>query len=594
MSDLETMNLSVILQNAEKRPAISVFIDGNEIQKNYLIEDKKGRLSVPDLPKGAYQVTVEAPGFESQTRIVDVGSNKSGETFMLGDADAAYFYRGKVKVPFKEERRMIGFALSPEATSSMVDEKTRTEALDGIASRLGAQIDADMSPSEDSEIKVLGFKKRMSKTAMQEALEEAGKDSMIDQAGMVVVMTNEAISFLTSKATVRFADSVSEEDAKSLVEQAGWTLGKQLRALGNVWRMSTDAVADYDILDGLNKLAEQESVVYAEPVLRSSVVDDAFTPTDYLFPEQWDHQIIGTPNAWEHLRNIDINRTFGSSDVIIAVVDRGVDANHPEFNGTVTSGASKIYQSFDFTDMVANNNTLTSDHGTACASAAAATANNSSAIAGVNEGVAGVAGNTRVLGIRRGGDEQLYSEMYLWAAGLDADSEADDFPAQISPGADIITNSFGFSTGSPISGLMQDTFDALTDQGRADLDTDFLRPWGMYERCFSIAASTLGDDGTTEQKAGYSSFGSVIEFAAPSNQSIPVIHNPNADFGAFTATILGDPNGNTNDPTVGRPTNQTTLSNAENSGATVLNVRAGANNQHTWSNEYAQPCGDRC
>ena len=125
-------------------------------------------------------------------------------------------------------------------------------------------------------------------------------------------------------------------------------------------------------------------------------------------------------------------------------------------------GSPKVAQLFDFATMAADNDsTVDGDHGMACAAAATGTADD-------GEGQAGVAGGCRVLGIRRGGDEVRYSEMYLWLAGLDADSVTAGFPAQLADGADVITNSIalGPSIGSPISALMQDTFDAVTDQGR--------------------------------------------------------------------------------------------------------------------------------
>ena len=67
--------------------------------------------------------------------------------------------------------------------------------------------------------------------------------------------------------------------------------------------------------------------------------------------------------------------TFGSANILVAVVDSGVESMtdgmgvvtpaHPEFQGTVTNGQSKVDGFFDFGDMVANNNNPDSeDHGT--------------------------------------------------------------------------------------------------------------------------------------------------------------------------------------------------------------------------------------
>jgi subtilisin family serine protease len=269
------------------------------------------------------------------------------------------------------------------------------------------------------------------------------------------------------------------------------------------------------------------------------------------------------------------------------VVDSGVDVTHPEFSGTVSNGKPKVYQQFDFANMVANMNNLGGDHGTCCASAATAQANNGSTVTGVHEGVAGVAGNCRLIAIRRGGAESRYAEMYLWAAGFDASSSTVGFPAQITPAADIITNSFGASVGSPISGLMSMTFDRLTDDGRDgrgvllyfsagniddDLDLTFQRPWGMYDRCFCVSASTLANDGATETKASYSSYGSTVDFCAPSNDR--GVHDPPTAYGAHTATILAAPAG---DALPGHPDRLTNLTAAAaaNAGTVTVGTVAG-------------------
>ena len=86
-------------------------------------------------------------------------------------------------------------------------------------------------------------------------------------------------------------------------------------------------------------------------------------------------------------------------------------------------------------------------------------------------------------------DEVQFSDLYIWIAGFDPGSSRPGFPAPISPGADVITNSFGYAGTLPISGLMKDTFDYLTTYGRGgrgvivlltgDAATDFTlqRPW---------------------------------------------------------------------------------------------------------------------
>ncbi|MEL7427071.1 MAG: S8 family serine peptidase [Bacteroidota bacterium] len=500
--------------------------------------------------------------------------------------DTPYYYRGKVKTPFQpfEKEFAIVFKEGPKKSKT---KKSDTSLLEELTKKHKINLQKCGDNITGNGIYISNFPPRASKKRKFEICQSIDKENYFVSAP-IIRWTESNASLLTNEIMVKFEDFVSEEEVEKIAKQFKLKIKRKISVLGNLYHFTTGQTATYEVLDLSNQIAELEDVIFAEPNLIHTVEDDAIAPTSFLFPEQWDHQILNTPDAWQFLRNINTNRTFGDSNVIIAVVDSGVDTNHPEFTGNVSSGSSKIYQAFDFSNMVANNNTLSSDHGTACASAAAALANNPSTVAGVNEGVAGVAGNCRVLAIRRGGNEARYADMYLWAAGFDPESDTEDFPAQINPGADIITSSFGFSTGSAISGTMSAVFDRLTDDGRngrgtllffsagnntpnnpngQDLDLTFYRPWGMYNRCFSVAASSLANDGT-EQKTWYSCFGSVIDFCAPSSNAF--VHNPPNGYGTFTATRVGNPEAK--EVAVGRPTVQNSLSANVNSGSNTITV----------------------
>ncbi len=150
-------------------------------------------------------------------------------------------------------------------------------------------------------------------------------------------------------------------------------------------------------------------------------------------------------------------------DIIIAVVDSGCDFNHPDLSGNLALGVPKIYQRFNFANHTSN--TLDDSHGTKSTGIATANANNS-------EGIAGMAPGCRAMMIRRpsSGSNLDYADMYIWIAGFDPyknnpTSKPAWFPANISPGADVISNSFGLSQTS-LPGIMKDTFDFITTYGR--------------------------------------------------------------------------------------------------------------------------------
>src|SRR5262249_128327 len=155
---------------------------------------------------------------------------------------------------------------------------------------------------------------------------------------------------------------------------------------------------------------------------------------------QWHLPLIHCPDAWQAISdNIDPSFAFGSPNVVVAVVDSGVDVGNPDFTGTVSSGAAKVYQAFDFQNMVANKNARQGGHGTCCGGIATAPGNNASGVAGQNEGVSGSAGNCRLLAVERPfpGSEVAYSDMYIWTGGFNPASTTVGFPVPISPGADV-------------------------------------------------------------------------------------------------------------------------------------------------------------
>jgi subtilisin family serine protease len=76
------------------------------------------------------------------------------------------------------------------------------------------------------------------------------------------------------------------------------------------------------------RLSGLDQVAWAEPNRWREA--SATTPNDPQFPAQWGLSRIGCPDAW------DI--TTGSSSIVVAVVDTGVDLNHPELASLLVPG----------------------------------------------------------------------------------------------------------------------------------------------------------------------------------------------------------------------------------------------------------------
>lgn len=102
------------------------------------------------------------------------------------------------------------------------------------------------------------------------------------------------------------------------------------------------------------------------------------TPNDPFYAEQWAAERIGAACAWQ--------QTTGSSSITVAVVDSGVDLNHPDLAARLrTDGFNFVEGNADPSDR--------NGHGTHVAGIIAAALDNA-------EGVAGLAPDVRILPIR--------------------------------------------------------------------------------------------------------------------------------------------------------------------------------------------------
>lgn len=99
--------------------------------------------------------------------------------------------------------------------------------------------------------------------------------------------------------------------------------------LENTYRVRFDAATE--VSTAVTKLSGLEEVAYAEPVL----LREAFVvPNDPGYPQQWGLAKIRGPEAWD--------RTTGDPSVIVAVVDTGVDLDHPELASLLLPGQDMV------------------------------------------------------------------------------------------------------------------------------------------------------------------------------------------------------------------------------------------------------------
>jgi len=194
------------------------------------------------------------------------------------------------------------------------------------------------------------------------------------------------------------------------------------------------------------------------------------TPNDSYYSNQWDHNNYGqvtngtldadmdTDDAW------DIST--GSDDIIIAILDSGVDLDHPDYEDRIISG-------YDFV----NNDSNANDdhgHGTSCAGIAAAEGNN-------NIGVAGICWDCKIMPIKvmgsdGSGEDSNIAEGVVWASDN---------------GAHVISMSLG---GGMFNSFFEDAINYATDNGTTVIAATGNDDFGSisypsrYDNCVAIGA----------------------------------------------------------------------------------------------------------
>lgn len=249
----------------------------------------------------------------------------------------------------------------------------------------------------------------------------------------------------------------------------------------------------------LNELAARTDVRFAAPVYNYA---PAVVPNDPRFSAQYHHRLMNSSAAW------DI--TQGSTAIPIAILDTGVDPDHPDLSAKLLPGFNAFSNNSDTHDV--------EGHGTAVAGCAAALTNN-----GV--GVAGMSWNSPIIPVRISDTNGL----------APSDAIADGIRWAADNGAKVINISFG---------PLQD-------------DTIVLNAAGYARSRGALVFASMGNDGRRESSsenaniifvsatdandnaADFTSFGPAARLAAP-GVSIPSTVD-GGGFGNWSGTSFSSP-----------------------------------------------------
>jgi subtilisin family serine protease len=336
----------------------------------------------------------------------------------------------------------------------------------------------------------------------------------------------------TENLYVRFRDDIDPDDCEAALRAAGLSVKRSLGIAPNAYLAAAPEGTGQRVFDIALDLLKRDDVVYSHPELVERRVPKQ------VFPQQWHLKatnVGGTPiNA--HANVEAAHALSQGAGVTIAVIDDGVDVDHPEF-----AGSGKVVAPRDVTRGIDDPRPkLAGDkHGTACAGVACA--------AGMS-GASGVAPAARLMPIRL-------------ASGLGSVEEADAFKWAADHGADVISCSWGPADGPwwdpedpshaqrvDLPASTRDAFEYALTNGRGGKGCVILFAAGngnesveidgyaSHERVIAVAA--CNDRG---KRSIYSDFGAAVWCAFPSNDigHAPMNHPDPLTPGIWTTDRVG-------------------------------------------------------
>ncbi|MFC5467124.1 S8 family peptidase [Cohnella suwonensis] len=230
-----------------------------------------------------------------------------------------------------------------------------------------------------------------------------------------------------------------------------------------------------------------------------------FVPNDTFYSEyQWNLPEIATVNGW--------NVTKGSKDVVVAVLDTGVQSDHPDLKERIVEGVNIVDPSAPPEDDVG--------HGTHVAGIIAAEINN-------NEGVAGMTWYTKIMPVKvldstGAGSTYSVAEGILWATDH---------------GAQVINMSLGnYAEAEFLHDALKYAYERGVVIVAASGNDNTDRPGYPAAYAEVIGVSATDAD---ETRAEYSNYGDYIDVAAPGT-SIPSTY-PGSQYAALSGTSMASP-----------------------------------------------------
>ncbi len=284
----------------------------------------------------------------------------------------------------------------------------------------------------------------------------------------------DSANYAPDEIIVKYKKGVSQANINALHKNENASIKAQNKKLG----FDVVKVKGKSVNKAIEAYKKNPNVEYVEP---NYYYHATWTPNDPYFTSsyQWGHFKIGATSAWD--------RTRGNG-VRVAVLDTGVQYNHPDLNGKVVRGYNFVERNWDPYDY--------NGHGTHVAGIIAAATNNGIGIAGMAPGA------------------QIYAVKVLSNSGSGTlNNIADGIIHAVDNGSKVINLSLGGPSGST---TLQNAINYAWNRGAVVVaaagNEGTSRP--SYPAYYSNAIAVAATD-SADRKASFSNYGSWVDVAAP-------------------------------------------------------------------------------
>lgn len=300
---------------------------------------------------------------------------------------------------------------------------------------------------------------------------------------------------------VHFAKPLSETEMQRIKNEIN---AESVKKMGDTFVFRSKNIETKQLMQYFKQSWNTE---YTEPhyLYLTNETTESIVPNDALYSEyQWNLPSIEAEKGW--------NVSKGDEQVIVAVLDTGVQSNHPDLKGKLIEGVNLVDEEAEPDDDVG--------HGTHVSGIIGATVNN-------GEGVAGVSWFNKIMPVKvldssGAGSTYTVAQGIIWA---------------VDHGAKVINMSLGnYAEADFLHDAIKYAYehDVVMIAASGNDNTDRPGYPAAYPEVFAVAATD-----SNKEKASFSNYGDYIDVAAPGDGIASTY--PGSQYAALSGTSMASP-----------------------------------------------------